>query len=210
MVLDVTFDPVIMQWGNVVLTWNSVCTTLALVIGTGLALRRAGQCRIVPAAAGQIACWALLGGWAGSRALHVLAHAPYYAAFPGDLLLLGDGHGSFAGVLLGGALVLIAAARRHGVSLVALLHAVVPPILIGAALHGLGHLLTGTGWGPPTGSTWGVIYWHPRALLPPDLISVPLHPLPVYSMIMSLCLLALWTLLRRRAVSAWQLGQEAR
>lgn len=210
MVLDVTIDPVMVQWGNVVLTWNSVCTTLALVIGTWLALRRAARAHIAPAAAGQIACSMLLGGWTGSRVLHVLAHSPYYLAFPRDLLLAGAGHGSFVGALLGGTLVLLVVARRHIVPLAALLHAVVPSVLIGVALYVLGNLLTGAGWGRPTGSTWGVIYWHPRALLPPDLISVPLHPLPLYQMMASLGVLALWALLRRRAAPAWRLGQEAR
>jgi prolipoprotein diacylglyceryltransferase len=145
MVLDVTLDPIVAQWGSVVLTWNSVCVTLALVIGTLGALRRAARAQIVPAVAGWIACWTLLGGWAGSRALHVVAHWAYYMASPHDLLLVGDGYGSLVGALLGGALVLVVAARRTAVPLVALLDAVVPPVSIGAALHALGDLLTGAG-----------------------------------------------------------------
>jgi phosphatidylglycerol:prolipoprotein diacylglycerol transferase len=130
-------------------------------------------------------------------------------AFPRDLLLVGNGYGSFADVLLGGGLVLIVAARRTAVPLAALLDAVVPPVLIGAALHALGDLLTGAGWGRPTGSTWGVIYWHWGALLPPDLISVPLHPLPIYQIMVLFGVLALWALVRRRATSNWRLEQEA-
>lgn len=210
MVLDVTIDPVVAQWGNVVLTWNSICTTLALVLGTLGALRRAVRAQIAPAVVGRIACWTLLGGWAGSRVLHALAHAAYYTAFPRDLLLVGDGQGSLAGALLGGALVLILAARRGAAPLAALLHVVVPPVLIGVAVYVLGNLLTGAGWGRPTGSTWGVIYWHWGALLPPDLISVPLHPLPIYQLMVSLGVLALWPVLRRRVDPAWRLGQEAR
>jgi phosphatidylglycerol:prolipoprotein diacylglycerol transferase len=210
MVLDLQLDPVVVRLGAFAVTWNIICTTLALLAGTLFALRTMGQVGVARSIAGRIACLALLGGFVGSRTVHVLAHAAYYAAFPHELFLLSDGSGSFAGALLGGGLAALFAAKVCTVPLGVLINAAVPSLVIGIPFHAIGNLLTGAGWGPPTTGGWGVIYWHPNALVPPDLISVPLHPFPIYQMVVSLSLFALWALVRHHAVVDWRLEQEVR
>jgi len=210
MVLDLQLDPVLVRWGAVAVTWNSVCTTLALLVGTWLALGSMEHRGVTKSAAGSVACWTLAGGFVGSRAGHVLAHALYYAVMPHEIVAFNDASGSIAGALLGGGLAALVTAPVFNVSLRVFINSAIPSLLIGAVLHATGNLLTGAGWGAPTAGWGGVIYWHPNALVPPDLISVPLHPLPLYQIIVSLALLALWALLRQRAVGAWRLGQEVR
>jgi phosphatidylglycerol:prolipoprotein diacylglycerol transferase len=211
MVLDLQLDPFLVRWGAFAVTWNSVCTTLALIVGTLLTLRSMERRGVERSVAGRIACLLVLGGFVGSRAVRVLVHATYYAAVPRDLFLLGDGTGSIVGALLGGGLVVLSAARMFAVPHAVLLNAVVPSVLLSFPLHAIGNLLTGAGWGPPTSGSWGVIYWHPHALVPPDLISVPLHPLPLYQMVISFACFMLWAMLgRRRPMFVWRVEQEVR
>lgn len=209
MVLDLQLDPVLVRWGAFVITSNGVCTALALLVGTWFALRALERAGVGQNNAGKIACGVLLGGFAGSRAVFMLAHASYYAGVPRDLWLVGDGSGSLVGALGGGAAALWLAARACGVERRTVFDAAVPAAFLCIPLHLIGNLLTGAGYGPPTGGAWGVIYWHPDALVPLDLISVPLHPLPLYQIMVSLGTLTLWTVLHNCAAPVW-LGQEVR
>jgi phosphatidylglycerol:prolipoprotein diacylglycerol transferase len=191
MVLDLSVDPVLFRWGAFALTWKSVCTSLALLLGTLWALHLSERVGIASDAASQVACWTLLGGLLGARGVHVLTHVAYYAANPSEILILADGSGSLAGALLGGTLTLVAVSKWLRVPAFSLFNAAVPALLLGTILHALGNFLTGAGWGAPTASTWGVIYWHPGAMLPPDLLSVPLHPYPLYRIALAAMLFVL-------------------
>lgn len=191
--LEIAFDPEIARVGPVTLGWHGVFTTLAVLVALWLGTRRARAVVGPVAPLEGVVTWALVGGIVGARLLHVLDHLAAYVADPLGVLAVWQGgmavYGAFLGGLAGGVL----AARRVGLPLWLLLDAATPALLVGQAIGRLGCLSNGDAWGAPTGGTWGVVYWHPNALLPAALHGVPTHPYPLYEIGAVLALLrALW------------------
>ena len=198
--IDVTLDPVIAQLGPIALGWHGVLTALAVAVAVWLGVRRAVRVSGPAAPLDTVATWAIVGGLIGARLFHVLDHLPAYAANPLAALAIWEGgiavYGAFLGGIAGGAL----AARRAGLPLWPLLDAAAPAVLVGQAIGRLGCLSNGDAWGAPTGAAWGIVYWHPHALLPAALRGVPTHPYPLYEIVATLALLgALWLARRRLA-----------
>lgn len=190
MIIDLTFDPVIARLGPVDLSWHGVFTALAVVAAVWLGLRRAERRGLPAEPLGRVMTWGLIGGIVGARLFHVLDHLPYYLANPLEAPAVWKGgiavYGSFLGGVGGGLL----AARQTGLPVWPLLDAATPAMLLGQAIGRLGCLSNGDAWGAPTGRAWGIVYWHPHALLPPDLLGVPTHPYPLYEIAAVLVLLA--------------------
>lgn len=196
MVLDLSVDPFLLRWHASALTWNGLALTLALLLGSGLFLRRAVRLGIPPASAGHMVCVVLIGATLGARIVHILDHLPYYLDRPAETLAFADGSGSFTGALLGGTVTLMVVFRWRRLPFDIPLAAALPSVLLGTIMYALGSFLSGANWGIPTNGAWGVIYWHPHALIPPDLLSVPLHPYPLYQALLAL-VIGVWVWAKR-------------
>ncbi len=203
--VDITFDPVILRFGPVELGWHGLFTALAVLVAVWTGLRRAEQRGLPAEPLGQIVTWAVVGGVVGARLFHVLDHLPYYLGHPLDALAFWTGgmavYGAFVGGIAGGLL----AARGTGLPAWPLLDAAAPAMLLGQAIGRLGCLSNGDAWGAPTGGAWGIVYWHPDARLPPELLGVPTHPYPLYEMGAVVLLMACLWLAR-----GWLHAQEGR
>ncbi len=198
MTINLTFDPIVARIGQVDISWQGIFTALALALGVWLAVRNASRLSITIATCGHLILLTLLGGVISGRLVHLATHWLYYSANPGEAATLWDGGASLYGALLGGSLVLWLAARRQRLAPWALLDAAAPAALAGVALGRIGCLLVGAAWGVPTDAPWGVIYWNPGDVLPPNLLSLPLHPYPLYEFAAVLAVLGGLWLLRRR------------
>lgn len=203
--LDITFDPVILRLGSVELGWHGLFTALAVMVAVGTGLRRAERRGLPAEPLGQVVTWAVVGGMVGARLFHVLDHLPYYLGHPLETLAFWMGGMAVYGAFLGGIAGGLLAARGTGLPAWPLLDAAAPAMLLGQAIGRLGCLSNGDAWGAPTGAEWGIVYWHPDARLPPELLGVPTHPYPLYEMGAAVLLLACLWLAR-----GWLSAQEGR
>ncbi|MCC7369564.1 MAG: prolipoprotein diacylglyceryl transferase [Chloroflexi bacterium] len=194
--LEITLDPIIAQVGPFQLGWHGIFSMLALLAGVWVGLWRARQLGVDSDAIISGLGWVVLGAVIGARLFHVLDHLPYYLQNPLEIPAVWQGgiavYGGFVGGVVAGAI----AARQMGLPVWSSLDAAAPGMLVGQAVGRIGCLLNGDAWGAPTGCACGVVYWHPHALIPSDLLGVPTHPYPLYEIGAVAVLLALLWLLR--------------
>ena len=85
-----------------------------------------------------MALWVIGGGIIGARAVHVLLEWPTYAANPGWILQLQRGGLAWHGGLIGGAIGLWVATRRHGVAFLRAADLIAPALALGQAIGRVG------------------------------------------------------------------------
>ncbi|HHV55412.1 MAG TPA: prolipoprotein diacylglyceryl transferase [Firmicutes bacterium] len=85
-----------------------------------------------------LALWATGGGVIGARAVHVVLEWPTYAANPERILQLQQGGLAWHGGLIGGAIGVWVATRRHGVSFLHAADLVAPALALGQAIGRVG------------------------------------------------------------------------
>jgi phosphatidylglycerol:prolipoprotein diacylglycerol transferase len=180
--IELTFDPILWRPGFIELSWHGLFTALAVILAVWYGLRRARAMGFPEQPLTDVAIGLVLGGMIGARLFFVLDHIDHYVSSPVDALRIWEGgiavYGAFIGGIAGGYL----AARRAGLPAWPLLDAAAPAMLIGQAVGRLGCLSNGDAWGEPTGGSWGLVYMHPDAAVPGELIGVAMHPYPVYEM----------------------------
>ena len=135
----------------------------------------------------EISILGLLGGVIGGRLAFVGLNAGYFWAHPAQILALWEGGMTFYGGMGGGLLagVLACRAKKVVVGNMGDLAALAFPI--GYALGRVGCLLNGCCYGGACDLPWAVRYHEPNGTL-----SIPSHPVPIYSAIISVgiyCLL---------------------
>lgn len=203
MLIDLTFNPIIVRFGPYPFGWASVFATFGMVAALALAWRRARGYGLPADRLEVVASVVLVGGVVGSRLLIVIDHLPFYLANPSaarDLANVGGGSG---GAWVGGIVAGLLVSRSVGLPLGPLLDAATPAALVGQCISWLGSLSSGAAWGVPTGGAWGVVYWNPNDVLPPRLLGTPIHPYPLYQMLGDvLVLLGLWL------ARSWWSGRE--
>lgn len=102
------FDPTISLFSQRLATY-SVLLTLGILFSLGSALRRTPNTQ--RAALMDVTILMVIGGLAGARALHVLAHWDYFQHVPDEILRLASGGLSWHGALLGALFAGLVAAR---------------------------------------------------------------------------------------------------
>jgi phosphatidylglycerol:prolipoprotein diacylglycerol transferase len=117
--------------------------------------------------------WAIV----GSRLFYVLINLPYYAAHPLDILKLWQGGLVFSGGLVATAAAMIWYLRRHHLSFWATGDLWAPSLALGQAIGRIGCHMAGCCHGQPTGTSWGVVFTHPKSLAP---LHVSLYPTQIF------------------------------
>ncbi len=179
----------------------------SLMVGFALATfvlrREALRDAADPAETMTAALWALPAALVGARAAHVLVVAPaYYWANPLDVFSPVGGWVFYGGALLG-LFAIVAWARAGGRDPWALLDRFAPATALGLIFGRLGCMGGGCCFGRPADwpfgveVPWSVLYLR-RGQLPEELLAVPLHPAPVYEMLLAFALFLGLSALRAR------------
>lgn len=196
--ITIALDPVLLRVGPFPLRWYSLMIALGVLVATALATREAARKGLDPETIPALAGWALVGGIAGARALHVIDRFDEYRDRPLAILNVMQGGLAIFGAVFGGALATWLFARRRGLSFAVLADTIAPGLVLAQAIGRLGCVVNGDAWGGPTNLPWAFVYTNPRAFIPTDLLGVPTHPYPLYDLALNLALFALLWRLRTR------------
>lgn len=199
--INIGFDPILVDLGRFQLAWHGILTAVAIAVAVLYGQRRLARAGLSADAMGSVVLWAIVGGVIGARLFHVADHLEYYLANPLQAISLWEGGLAVYGAFFGGIIGAIIAIRRASFPVWKLLDAGAPAMLVGQAIGRVGCFMNGDAWGAPTGADWGVVYSHPRDLLPVDLIGVPTHPYPLYEIAAVTAWLGILWLLRGRLTS---------
>ncbi len=132
-----------------------------------------------------IVIWALL----GSKLTLVVVELPRYLHQPAELLDLVRAGGVFLGGFVTGVVAAAVLFRRYCLPPLLTLDTLAPSVALGQAIGRLGCLAAGCCWGGHCDAPWAITYTNPIAgqrLGTP--LGVPVHPFPVYSFIVNLCI----------------------
>jgi prolipoprotein diacylglyceryltransferase len=196
--IDVAFDPVLIMVGPFQLSWASVFTTLGLLVTLRFGWRALRSGGLPPEKLGGLFAGIAVGGVIAGRLLQLTDHLAFYRARPEAIFALDDGGFSLVGYWIGGVVAAGLVTHLQRMPAWRVLDLLVQPALAGQAIGWLGPLCTGANWGLPTGGAWGVAYWNPRDLLPPQLLGVPTQPYPLYQSAVAVLILASLCLFRHR------------
>jgi len=117
--------------------------------------------------------WAII----GSRLFYVLINLSYYKANPLDVIKLWQGGLVFSGGLVATAAAMLWYLKRHRLSFWSAGDLWAPSLALGQAVGRIGCLMAGCCYGRPTGSSWGLVFTHPKSLAP---LNIPLYPTQLF------------------------------
>lgn len=169
---------------------------LAVFVGTTLAVRLV-RSRVPEDRGWQIAGWAVVGGFVGARALHVLERWEYFLADPARVFAVSDGGLSILGAVIGGFAAMYAATvrLRAPVGFIADVGGSVAGI--GMGIGRLGDVVNGEHHAVACGGLpWCVRYTHPNTLGQREYV----HPAVAYELLLDFALAALLLAVRTRLV----------
>jgi phosphatidylglycerol:prolipoprotein diacylglycerol transferase len=133
--------------------------------------------------AGPIVIAALVGGILGSKIYFFIQHPEYLQVWYGGLI--------------GGFLVVSGYVRYKKLNYLLMADLIAPLLLLGQGIGRIGCFLSGDGdYGPPSDVPWAMAF--PNGVVPTD---VPVHPTPLYDMLLLFTLFAiLWKLRKKKFV----------
>lgn len=191
MLIQASWNPIIVQLGSFTLGLHGLFTALAVIVAVMFGVRLIARYGVNPASMENVVIWLLVGGVIGARLFHVLDHLSYYSQHVLQVFAVWEGGIAVYGAFIGGIFAGLIAAKRAGLPLWISLDVGAPAMLIGQAIGRLGCFSNGDAWGAPTGGNWGVVYSNPNDLLPANLIGVPTHPYPLYEIACEIVLLGI-------------------
>jgi phosphatidylglycerol:prolipoprotein diacylglycerol transferase len=171
------FDPIAFSIGPLAVRWYGLMYLLGFAAAWWLGVRRIGKgmAPITRAQFDDLIFVAVLGVILGGRLGYVLFYKPgYYAAHPLEIFAIWQGGMSFHGGLIGVALAMAYAARRHRVDFLRLVDFVAPLCPLGIAAGRLGNFINGELYGRATDLPWGMVFRTPGAG------DLPRHPSQLY------------------------------
>lgn len=187
-------DPVLVQFGPIMIRWYGLAYVAALVLGWLYVCRlAAGPPRIATRKdVDDFLVWATLGVVLGGRVGYILFYQPaYFLDNPVAILRIWEGGMSFHGGLLGVVVATLIFVRKRGIPLLAFSDVVARAAPIGLFLGRLANFVNGELFGRVTDVSWGVVF--PRGG------SLPRHPSQIYeALIEGILLFALLLVLARR------------
>ncbi len=186
--------------GSIAIRTFGPLLVLAFLISIVVADRRGQRRGLGPGTMVGASAYILGCAWLGTRAIPILVD-------PGDTFS-SLGHfargfiftaGAWYGGFLGGCVGIFIFCFRRSLPVTNLLDTVGPPLLLGQAMGRIACLAAGCDYGSPTDS-WplSITFHNPNALIDPDLLGVPLHPVQIYEALGSLILFGLSLIVERR------------
>jgi phosphatidylglycerol---prolipoprotein diacylglyceryl transferase len=181
------------QIGPIVLNAYTTMLTLAFLLGTLLAVRRAKNRGIPAHEVVKLATLVIVASIAGSRLLYVLERVRVFAETPGDILLIWKGGLSYHGGLFSGLFAALLWLKVKGIPIGKIVDIFAPSMALGFVVVRIGCFLNGCCFGTPTEVPWGLAF--PPAS-PAGWVygKINIHPVQLYASISGLIgfLLLLW------------------
>jgi len=175
---------------------------LGLLIPTLIMRGEFRRNRIDPEISGTIAVAAMIGGLIRARLYYIIERWPEFLQDPKSFIFTGAGLVWYGG-FIGGFLAVAWVIRHSTLSFWKTADLIAPLLLLGQAFGRMGCFLSGDGdYGPPADVPWAMAF--PRGVVPTE---VPVHPTPLYDIILLMTFfLILWKMRRRPFVPGTMLG----
>jgi phosphatidylglycerol---prolipoprotein diacylglyceryl transferase len=185
--MDLPFDPDLILFGSVHLTWHALFGSLGIVAGAALGVRLVAS-RIPFNDAYAVAVTGVLGGIVGSRIFHVVdAWGQLYANDPLAVLAVWNGGASIIGGIVGGFAAAGLASRRWRLPVADVLQRGTIGLPLGMAVGRVGDFINGEHWATAcSGVPWCVRYTAANSPGQRDLV----HPAVLYELVLDLAILA--------------------
>ena len=219
--ISIPLNPIIFNFGSLVLSWHGLMTFIAVATAVLLVARAGSRQGLVADAIYSVAVWGIIGGVIGARLLHVVDFwgeiyqddpLKVFYAWQGGVTIYGAILGGFAGsalyIIIRNSAWYISFWGRYfrflgapnqaplpGVGRIADLSALA--LLLAQAIGRVGDVINGEHCAKQTDLPWGIVYTHNDS---PGLIcnTAPVHPAVAYELLFDLALLAvLWPLRKR-------------
>jgi prolipoprotein diacylglyceryltransferase len=184
--IELSFDPTI-RFGDLLIRWQTIGVTVALLVGLGLAVLLDG--RSGTDAGGKdalrlddliyIVLAVVPGAVVGGRLVHGLSFWEAYSADPFRIFDVSVGSLSLTGAVLGGTVSAVYIARLIGAPVRRWADAAAIPLLVAMSLGKFAQLLGGSGQGGPFDGLWAVAFVGPGAWISPA-AAIPAHPSQIY------------------------------
>ncbi|HUY97707.1 MAG TPA: prolipoprotein diacylglyceryl transferase [Verrucomicrobiae bacterium] len=203
-VIRISLDPVF-NLGPLPIHWYGVCYAVAFLVGLRIALPHAERHGIPQAVAGRTAFWCIVLGLIGGRLFYDLqSGALHYLTHPLQIFAFWQGGMAFFGAIFLGIATLAWCSRHYRVSFWVLLDAGVLFAAIGQPIGRIGNIINGDILGGRSSLPWATAYTNPHTYAPQ--LGVAYQPVAAYEALMTLVMLGILLLLRRRGVAAGVLG----
>jgi phosphatidylglycerol:prolipoprotein diacylglycerol transferase len=196
--IHINIDPILLRWGDVTIGWHGLWWMAGLFIAFQIFIHEGRRRGVDPNHLFNFIVWGTIAGFIGARLLYVLQNWKMYAAQPARILMLYEGGIRLYGALIAGMIVMVGYARWKSLPFWSLADAWALALPVGEIIGRVGCTINGDVWGEPTSAAWGLVYWHPDALIPAYLRGVPTFPIPTMIQIWSAGLLVLLLMLRER------------
>ncbi|HSR34256.1 MAG TPA: prolipoprotein diacylglyceryl transferase [Anaerolineae bacterium] len=197
--ININLDPVMVQWGPIAIEWHGLLLAAGVILGYVVFRFESQRLGLERDRLGGYLLSLSIAGLVGARLAHVFLYDWHsYATQPARILALWDGGLAVYGGLIGGILAAVGYARWQRLSFWRLADATAVGIVAGMIVGRIGCTIAGDVAGVPTDGSWGLVYWHPSASIPADLLGVPTFPAPSMMQLWNVGLLLLLLAQRKR------------
>ena len=144
--IEISAGPNLFDIGGFVVAWHGIFSFIGVVVAVYLVARWAPLRSIDPDVIYSMALWAVLGGFVGARAVHVIDNWDFYGSNPAQVIAIWEGGiGVWGGILGGfaGGLIYAAVARVPRAQWGILMDLVAPALLFAQTIGRLGDFANG-------------------------------------------------------------------
>lgn len=191
--------PVILEIGPIKLYSFGLMCALALLLGSRILTLEMARRGMGASAASNYAIAALVGGFAGAKLNFLVLHPDVFQEGILKSIFSGAGlvwYGGFAG----GVLACFLLSRKYHHPFGDLSDAFALPLVTAYTLGRFGCFFSGDGdYGPPSDLPWAMAF--PKGIVPTD---VPVHPTPIYEILMMSVVFAILWKLRNERWARWR------
>lgn len=196
--VNINIDPILLRWGPLTISWHGLCLAAGVVVLYLILVREGTRKSFSRLSLSELALWSVVLGFVGARLLHVLQYWHFYKAAPLKIFAVHEGGLTVNGAIFGVVVVTVVFARWKRLNLWKLVDVLAMAAPVAFVVGRVGCTINGDVWGLPTNGSWGLVYWHRNASIPPELLGVPTFPAPTVLQLWNLGLLVLLLTLRRR------------
>ena len=186
--IEIGIDPVIREFGGLVLTWHGIFTAVGIAAGVFVAVIVGRRLGFLEDDVYSVALIAIPCGIIGARALYVLERWSRFSSDPVDILRLNEGGISIYGAILGGLVGGLAYVWMRKLPIRRALDVMPFGAMLGMAVGRIGDLINGEHFGVSADLPWSFVYTHVNS---PSFGRAPQHPAIAYEMMWDLMLVGL-------------------